>query len=75
MGARPADIGDAPTPRETQVAIALLFGHSVEATAAQLGIRPATVSCHRERLYIKFGASRASDLAAILMRCIAPRQP
>jgi DNA-binding CsgD family transcriptional regulator len=73
LSARDANVGDDPTPRETQVAIALLFGHSVGETAAELGMRPATVSCHRERLYLKYGVERASELAAILMH--QPRSP
>lgn len=66
MAARPSTPGDEPTPAETKVAIALLFGHSVPETAIELGIRPATVSCHRESLYAKFGADGAGELAAIL---------
>jgi DNA-binding CsgD family transcriptional regulator len=64
--------GDAPTPRETQVAIALLFGHSVIETAAELGMRPATVACHRERLHAKYGTHGVADLAAALMRGATP---
>lgn len=67
MSARVADIGEAPSPRETQVAIALLFGHTVEETAAELGCKPSTVSCHRERLYQKFGARGLGDLVRILI--------
>jgi DNA-binding NarL/FixJ family response regulator len=68
MSARISTPGDTPTPRETQVAIALLFGHSVKVTAAELGLRPATVNCHRESLYHKFGARGAGQLAAILLK-------
>lgn len=68
MSAHFANFGDPPTPAETKVAIALLFGHSVKQTAAELGSRPATVACQRERLYVKFGARDAGDLVALLMR-------
>jgi two-component system response regulator FixJ len=67
MTARTSDLGEPPTPRETQVAIALLFGHSAKQTAAELGISAATVECHRERLYAKFGARRLGDFVRIVM--------
>lgn len=73
MSAAHSHPGDAPTPRETQVAIALLFGHTVNETAAELGMRPGTVACHRERLHAKYGTHGVADLAATLMR--QPRSP
>lgn len=66
MAARPAIPGDAPTPRETQVAIALLFGHTAEETARELRMGLQTVNMHRYRLYRKFDAEGAGELAAIL---------
>lgn len=67
MSARICHPGDPLTPRETQVAIATLFGHSAKQTAIELGMSHATVECHRERLYAKFGARRLGDFVRILM--------
>ena len=76
MSAHTANIGQRPTPRETQVAIALMFGHSAKQTAKELGMSPATVECHRERLYAKFGARRLGDFVRILMHAPdPPRSP
>jgi DNA-binding NarL/FixJ family response regulator len=59
--------GAPPTRRETQVAIATLFGHSVKVTAAELRMAPGTVSCHRERLFTKYGVHGIGDLVRVLM--------
>jgi DNA-binding CsgD family transcriptional regulator len=67
MSAKFIRLGDSPTRRESQVAIALLFGHSAAQTAAELRMSVSTVECHRERLYRKFGAHRMGDLVRILM--------
>lgn len=67
MTARLSHPAEAPTPRETQVAIATLFGHSAKQTAIEPRMKLATVECHRERLYAKFGARRLGDFVRILM--------
>lgn len=64
---RLANYGDPPTPRETQVAICLLFGRCAKRTARELGMDLKTVLTHRSRLYIKFGAHSAVELADILL--------
>jgi DNA-binding CsgD family transcriptional regulator len=61
-----ARLGAEPSPRETQVAIALLFGHSIAETAAELRISTDMVDYHRERLFAKFGAHSVGSFAAIL---------
>lgn len=71
----PAKLGAAPSQRETQVAIALLFGRSNKQIARDLGIDVRTVETHRQRLYIKFGAHSGSELAVILMRTPTRSQP
>lgn len=60
--------GQAPTPRETQVAIALLFGHCAKRTARNLGMGIQAVNACRYRLYQKFGVHSASELSVVLMR-------
>lgn len=67
MSARISTPGDAPTPRETQVAIALLFGRSAKHTARDLGMSLKTVLAHRAHLYLKFGAHSAAELVTILL--------
>jgi DNA-binding CsgD family transcriptional regulator len=69
-----ARYGQQPSPREAQVAISMLFGHSAAETAAELGISRKTVFCYRERLYAKFGAHSAAGLAAILIACPMPQR-
>lgn len=66
MAARLSTPGDEPTPAETKVAIALLFGHTAEQTARELRMGLQTVNMHRYRLYCKFDAEGAGELAAIL---------
>lgn len=64
---RPAQHGDAPSRREGQVAIALLFGRSNAQAATDLQIGVRTVECYAERLIIKFGARNRVDLVRILL--------
>lgn len=68
----PAELGAEPSRRESQVAIAMLFGRNREQTAADLFIEPCTVDVYRGRLYAKFGARNSNDLVRILMNRRTP---
>lgn len=61
-------LGDAPSRRESQVAIAILFGRTRTQTARELGIGMRTVDTYRERLYRKFGAHNNFQLVRALMQ-------
>lgn len=66
MKRRSACVGDPPNRAETRVAIAVLFGHTSKEIARELRMALRTVHGHRCRLYAKFGAEGAGQLAAIL---------
>lgn len=67
MSAFVASYGEPPTPRETQVAIAMLFKHSAKVIARELQLSPQAVRRCRMRLYRKYGVRNARDLVRILM--------
>ncbi len=54
----------AVSPREAQVAEALVAGMTIRQTAAKLGIEPDTAKEYRRSLYRKLGASSAAQAAA-----------
>lgn len=54
------------TGRETDVASALLGGHSLESLSAVLGISRNTARVHLQGLFRKTGTSRQSDLVRVL---------
>jgi DNA-binding CsgD family transcriptional regulator len=54
------------TPRELQVAEAMLHGHSVESLATSLGISRNTVRVHLRSLFQKTGTGRQADLVHLL---------
>ncbi|MBN9527719.1 MAG: LuxR family transcriptional regulator [Alphaproteobacteria bacterium] len=55
------------TPREREVALMILKGHSGESIALNLGLSLATVKTHRQRLYAKLGISSQGELFACFM--------
>lgn len=70
----PAKFGDAPSRRESQVAIAILFGRSRMQTADDLRLSYKTVDQYRYRLFAKYGVHNCFELVRVLMRG-APDQP
>jgi DNA-binding CsgD family transcriptional regulator len=56
------------TPREREVAILILKGHSSESIGHHLGIATATVKTHRKQLYSKLGLSTQQELFATFLQ-------
>ncbi|HEY5738166.1 MAG TPA: helix-turn-helix transcriptional regulator [Gammaproteobacteria bacterium] len=54
--------GDALTPREHEVAVCILKGHSSKSLAREFDISPETVKIHRRNIYRKLGISSQSEL-------------
>ncbi len=50
------------TPREHEVAVCILKGHSSKSLAREIDISPETVKIHRRNLYRKLGVSSQSEL-------------
>lgn len=50
------------TPREQEVAVCILKGHSSKSLAREIDISPETVKIHRRNLYRKLGISTQSEL-------------
>jgi DNA-binding CsgD family transcriptional regulator len=50
------------TPREQEVAVCILKGHSSKSLAREIDISPETVKIHRRNLYRKLGISSQSEL-------------
>ena len=50
------------TPREHEVAVCILKGHSSKSLAREIDISPETVKIHRRNLYRKLGISTQSEL-------------
>ena len=50
------------TPREHEVAVCILKGHSSKSMAREIDISPETVKIHRRNLYRKLGISTQSEL-------------
>jgi len=53
---------EALTPRERDVAICILKGHSSKSTAREIEVSPETVKIHRKNIYRKLNVSSQSDL-------------
>lgn len=58
-------IGDALTPRETQVCSAIVMGRQTKQIARDLGISPRTVEHHRMVIREKLGAHSVVDIVRI----------
>jgi DNA-binding CsgD family transcriptional regulator len=56
------------SPRETEIAAALLEGHSIDSLAATLGVSRNTARNHVQALFRKTGTNRQSDLIRVLDR-------
>ena len=56
------------SPRETEIASALLEGHSIESMAATLGVSRNTARNHVQALFRKTQTNRQSDLIRLLDR-------
>lgn len=56
------------SPREREVAIMILKGHSSESIGQHLGIAVATVKTHRQKLYAKLNLSTQQELFATFLR-------
>lgn len=60
------------TPAEARVAVALLAGGSPRAVSEGLGVSVYTVRHHLQSIFEKTGASRQSELVALLTRAAGP---
>ncbi|WP_375402289.1 helix-turn-helix transcriptional regulator [uncultured Sphingomonas sp.] len=56
------------TPREAELAGALMAGHSVESAAAALAMSVATARIHLRRLFSKTDTTRQAELMRLLAR-------
>ena len=56
------------SPREREVAMLILKGHSSESIGYHLGISTATVKTHRQKLYAKLGLSSQQELFSTFLR-------
>lgn len=60
------------SPREVEVAAALLAGHSLESLCHALGIRRNTVKVHLQSIFRKTGTNRQSELVHLLSEVTRP---
>lgn len=58
------------SPREREVALLILKGHSSESIGYNLGISTATVKTHRQKLYAKLGLSTQQELFSTFLRSL-----
>lgn len=58
-------LGAALTPRESEIADAIVRGHQTKQIARDLGISPRTVEHHRKFIRAKLGAHSAADIVRI----------
>ena len=61
---------DILSPREREVAILILKGHSSESISHHLGIATATVKTHRQKLYAKLNLSTQQELFSAFLRSL-----
>jgi DNA-binding CsgD family transcriptional regulator len=61
------------TPAEARVAVAIMGGASTREAAAALGVSFHTVRHQLQSMLEKTGASRQSELVAMLMRAVGPQ--
>lgn len=59
------------SPREREVALLILKGHSSESIGYHLGISTATVKTHRQNLYGKLGLSTQQELFSTFLRSLS----
>ena len=62
--------GQRITPRETEVVVQVLEGHSSESIAKSLGISVGTVRIHRRNIYAKLRISSQQELFSIFFNNI-----
>ncbi len=62
------------TPRETQVVVQVLEGHSSDSIAKDLGISVGTVRIHRRNVYTKLQISSQQELFAIFFKGITSKK-
>ena len=65
-----AILGPRITPRETQVVVQVLEGHSSESISRSLGISTGTVRIHRRNIYAKLDISSQQELFSIFFQKI-----
>lgn len=58
------------SPREREVALLVLKGHSSESIGYNLGISTATVKTHRQKLYAKLGLATQQELFSRFLRSL-----
>lgn len=81
MSERPVEATPAPlrglglTDREAQVLFEVTRGTANAAIAARLGVAPATVKTHLERIYHKLGVSNRTEAAARALEALADVAP
>jgi len=63
--------GTALTPRQAEVALLILQGHSSKSIAAMLDISPQTVKVFRKQLYARCEISSQAELFALMMPIVA----
>lgn len=59
------------SPREREVALLILKGHSSESIGYHLGISTATVKTHRQKLYAKLNLSTQQELFSAFLRSLS----
>lgn len=64
--------GLALTPRQAEVALMILQGHSTGAIGLVLGLSPQTVKVFRRQLYQRCGVSSQAELFALLLPLLRP---
>ncbi|MFN3575403.1 MAG: helix-turn-helix transcriptional regulator, partial [Tabrizicola sp.] len=62
------------TPRQVEVALLILQGHSTASIALQLQISPQTVKVFRRQLYARCGLSSQAELFGLLMPLLGARK-
>lgn len=60
-------LGITLSPRQAQVALLILKGHSTLSTALTLGVSPLTVKVFRKQLYARCGISSQGELFSVLL--------
>jgi len=63
------------SPREFEIALCAMVGHSRKQTAKLLRISPATVASYTERVYRKLGIASKGALATALFRAYWEKEP
>lgn len=66
--------GIALTPRQAEIALLVLRGHSSASVALQLGLSPQTVKVFRRQIHARCGITSQAELFALLMPHLSPPQ-